>query len=77
MFLRAGKKFFRIDGSQRSEAFAFNAFFSLFPLMVLLVTIATFFADRVTAGKETVACLESHAPITARCNAIFSMPLPV
>jgi len=32
----AGKKFFRIDGAQWAGAFAFNAFFSLFPLIVLL-----------------------------------------
>ena len=35
----AVKQFFQIDGSQWAGAFAFNAFFSLFPLMVLLLWI--------------------------------------
>jgi uncharacterized BrkB/YihY/UPF0761 family membrane protein len=41
----AVKKFLRIDGAQWAGAFAFNAFFSLFPLLVLLVTVAAFFVD--------------------------------
>jgi len=38
-----------------AEAFAFNAFFSLFPLMVLLVTIPSFVVDGERAGKEVIA----------------------
>ncbi len=34
----AVKKFWQIDGVQWAGAFAFNAFFSLFPLIVLFVT---------------------------------------
>ena len=60
----AVKKFFRIDGVQWAGSFAFNAFFSLFPLMVLLVTIASFFVDRATAGKEIIAHMESYVPIS-------------
>ena len=56
----AGKTFVQIDGSQWAGAFAFNAFFSLFPLIVLLVTIGSFFVDRDRAGNEIVAYLESH-----------------
>lgn len=59
----AVKKFSGIDGAQRAQAFAFNAFFSLFPLMVLLVTIASFFIDRSKAGKEVIAYMESYVPI--------------
>ena len=58
------KKFSRIDGAQWAGAFAFNAFFSLFPLMVLLVTIASFFVDRDRAGKEVIAYMESYVPIS-------------
>jgi Ca2+-transporting ATPase len=60
----AVKKFFRINGAQWAGAFAFNAFFSLFPLMILLVTIASFFVDRDQAGKEVIAYMESYVPIS-------------
>jgi YihY family inner membrane protein len=60
----AVKKFFRIDGAHWAGAFAFNAFFSLFPLMVLLVTIASCFVDRDRAGKEVIAYMESYVPIS-------------
>lgn len=54
----------RIDGAQWAGAFAFNAFFSLFPLMILLVTIASPFVDRDRAGKEVIAYMESYVPIS-------------
>jgi YihY family inner membrane protein len=60
----AVKKFLRVDGAQWSGAFAFNAFFSLFPLIVLLVTIVSFFVDRDRAGKEVIAYMESYVPIS-------------
>ena len=60
----AVKQFFRIDGAQWAGAFAFNAFFSLFPLIVLLVTIASSFVDRDKAGKEVIAYMESYVPIS-------------
>jgi uncharacterized BrkB/YihY/UPF0761 family membrane protein len=50
IFSLAMKKFSRIDGAQWGGAFAFHTFFSLFPLMVLLVTIASCFIDRDRAG---------------------------
>jgi Ca2+-transporting ATPase len=59
----AVKKFLRIDGAQWAGAFAFNAFFSLFPLMVLFVTTASFVVDRDWAGKAVIACTESYVPI--------------
>lgn len=58
------KKFSQIDGAQWAGAFAYNAFFSLFPLMLLLVTIASFFVDREQAGKAVIAHIESYVPIT-------------
>jgi YihY family inner membrane protein len=74
----ASKKFLRIDGSQWAGAFAFNAFFSLFPLMVLLVTIASYFVDQEKAGKEVVAYIEKYVPISGEMqhhifNAIASV----
>jgi Ca2+-transporting ATPase len=60
----AVKKFSWIDGSQRAGAFAFNTFFSLFPLIVLLVTIASLFIDRDRAVNEVIAYTESYVPIS-------------
>ena len=48
----AVKKFLWIDGAHWAGAFAFNVFCSLFPLMVLCVTIALSFVDRDRAGKR-------------------------
>jgi Ca2+-transporting ATPase len=60
----AAKTFSRNDGAAWAGAFAFNAFFSLFPLIVLLVTMASFFVDRDRAGKEVIAYLEGYVPIS-------------
>jgi len=60
----AVKRFLQIDGAQWAAAFAFHAFFSLFPMMVLLVTIASYFVDGDRAGKEVIAYLESYVPIS-------------
>jgi len=60
----AAKTFFQIDGTQWAGAFAFNAFFSLFPLMILLVTIVSSFVDKDIAGKAVIAYMESYVPIS-------------
>lgn len=59
----AVKKFLQIDGGQWAGAFAFNAFFSLFPLIVLFVTITSAFIDLDRAGKEIIAYMERYVPI--------------
>jgi Ca2+-transporting ATPase len=58
------KNFFRIDGTHWAGSFAFNAFFSLFPLILLLVSIASFFIDRDRAGKAVIAHVESYLPMS-------------
>jgi Ca2+-transporting ATPase len=69
----AGKKFADIDGVQLAGAFAFNAFFSLFPLMILLVTVVSTFVDREIAGKEVIAAMEGYVPISGEMQQyIFS-----
>lgn len=60
----AGKTFLQIDGMHWAGAFAFSAFFSLFPLLVLLVTIASFFVDQGRAGTEVIAHVEYYLPIS-------------
>lgn len=60
----AAKRFLQIDGIQWAGTFAFNVFFSLFPLMILLVTVSSFFIDRNIAGKEVIAYVENYVPIS-------------
>lgn len=60
----AEKKFWQIDGIPWAGAFAFNAFFSLFPLIVLFVTIASFFIDRDRAGTVIIGYMEQYVPIS-------------
>ena len=55
----AVKTFLRIDGEHWAGAFAFSVFCSLFPLMVLFVTIASSFIDRDRAGKQVIAYMEN------------------
>jgi len=64
IFCIAYKTFLRIDGAQWASAFAFNAFFTLFPLMILVATIASSFVGRDRAGKEVIAYIESYVPIS-------------
>lgn len=64
IFHLAAEKFLRIDGTKWAGAFAFNAFFSLFPLMLLLVTIASAFIDREQAGTTVIAYVETYVPIS-------------
>jgi len=58
------KVFLRIDGAQWAERLLSIAFFSLFPLTVLLVTVASCFVDRDRAAKEVIAYMESYVPIS-------------
>jgi YihY family inner membrane protein len=58
-------KFLQIDGTQWAGAFAFNAFLSLFPVMILLVTIASFFVDRNSAGTEVITYMKNYIPLSS------------
>jgi YihY family inner membrane protein len=60
----AVKAFLQIDGAHWAGAFAFNAFFSLFPLMILFVTMASSFVGRDRAGRAIIAYVESYVPIS-------------
>ncbi|PIQ99237.1 MAG: hypothetical protein COV66_15325 [Nitrospinae bacterium CG11_big_fil_rev_8_21_14_0_20_45_15] len=60
----AAKKFSQIDGAQRAGAFAFYAFFALFPFVVLLVTVASVFIDQSMAETNVIAYVESYIPIS-------------
>ncbi len=59
----AAKKFLQIDGTQWAASFAFNAFFSLSPLIILFVTLASFFVDRESAERAIVTYVEGYVPL--------------
>ncbi len=65
----AAKNFLQIDGTLWAESFAFNAFFSLFPLIILFVTAASFFVDREIAGRAIVAYVEGYVPLDGEMRA--------
>ena len=60
----AANKFSDIDGSHSAGAFAHFAFFSLFPLIVIFVTIASVFIDRNLAETSVIAFVETYVPIS-------------
>lgn len=60
----AAKKFSRIHGAQWAGAFAFNAFFSLFPLVILFVTIASGLTDREWTGEIIITYINRYIPIS-------------
>lgn len=59
----AVKNFWRIDGAEWAGAFAHYAFFALFPLIILFVTVASIFVDREQAGAQIIAFVETYVPI--------------
>ena len=61
----AVKKFLRIDGAQWAGAFAFNAFLSLFPLIIFFVSIASAYIDRDRAVREIIVFMGKYVPISA------------
>ena len=57
------QRFMAIDGAQRAAAFAYYAFFSLFPLLLLFVTIGSLFFDRETAIRNVIGYAETYFPL--------------
>lgn len=61
--LDALNRFMRIDGAEWAGAFAHYAFFSLFPLIVLFVSIASLFIERDRAAADIIAFVGSYLPL--------------
>jgi YihY family inner membrane protein len=59
----AARRFLVIEGMERAEAFAFNAFFSLFPLIILLVAIASRLTGLNNPATAVIAYIESYIPL--------------
>ncbi len=62
------KNYFKIEGSQQAAVFAYYAFFSLFPLVILAVMISSFFADQDRAAREVIGYFKNYAPLDAQLN---------
>ncbi|PKN89484.1 MAG: hypothetical protein CVU51_00150 [Deltaproteobacteria bacterium HGW-Deltaproteobacteria-1] len=71
------KKILLIDVAHWAGAFAFNAFFSLFPLIVPFVTIASVYIDREQAGMRSLLTWKDLFQLVVKCRVTFSTPSPV
>ncbi|MFO7649743.1 MAG: YihY/virulence factor BrkB family protein [bacterium] len=70
----AVKRFLAIDGAQRAAAFAYYAIFSLPSLLVLFVTVGSFFVDRSRAAMAVIGYLRNYVPLDAEAQTrIFSI----
>lgn len=59
----AVKRFGQIDGEQRAAAFAYYVFFSVFPLLLLFVTIGSLFLDRERVMREVIEFTNTYLPL--------------
>ena len=74
----AAHKFSGIDGGQRAAAFAYSAFFSLFPFILLLVSLTSVIFDRATAGAAVIGYIEKYLPLSGEVQQyIFDTVLKV
>jgi len=58
------KKFFKINGLQWASSLAYNALLSLFPLILLFVTITSLFVDPKIANQQVLTYIQRYIPIT-------------
>jgi YihY family inner membrane protein len=58
------KRFSVMDGKQSAAAFAHYAFFSLFPLIILFVSVASVFIDRQQASAQLIDMVKSYIPLS-------------
>jgi YihY family inner membrane protein len=66
------QRYGRIDGEQCAASFAYYAFFSLFPLILLLVVVGTFFVpDRLQAAHQVVKQVEAYVPLQANDKTVL------
>ena len=62
--VRAINRYGEVNGEQCAASFAYYAFFSLFPLILLVVAIGTLFVgDREQAARRLVIQIEAYTPL--------------
>lgn len=52
-----------IDGEQRAASFAYYAFFALFPLLLLMVSIGSYFFDPVEVNKAVLQAVSQYVVV--------------
>jgi membrane protein len=68
----AFQRYGQIDGEQCAASFAYYAFFSLFPMILLLVVVGTFFVpDRNQAAHDVVRQVQEYVPLQAKDKAVL------
>jgi Ca2+-transporting ATPase len=66
------QRYGRINGEQCAASFAYYAFFSLFPLILLLVVVGTFFVpNRLQAARQVVDEFEEVVPLQVKDKAVL------
>jgi YihY family inner membrane protein len=66
------QKYGQINGEQCAASFAYYAFFSLFPLILLLVVVGTFFLpDRLQAARQVVQQVQEYIPLQPKDKAVL------
>lgn len=69
---RAANRYNAVNGEQCAASFAYYAFFSLFPLILLAVAIGTFFVrDPLGAAESVVKQLEMYTPLQQHDRALL------
>ena len=64
---RALVKFDETDGEQRAASFAYYAFFAMFPLILLFITLGTtFLGDKETASSTIIAYVSRYMPLESQ-----------
>jgi YihY family inner membrane protein len=62
--VRAVNRYGEVNGEQCAASFAYYAFFSLFPLILLFVAVGTLFvSDREQAARRLVTQIEAYTPL--------------
>ena len=68
----AFQRYSQINGEQCAASFAYYAFFSLFPLILLSVVVGTFFVpDRLQAALQVVKQVEEYLPLQAKDKVVL------
>jgi len=57
------RRFGEIDGEQRAAAFGYYALLSMFPLILLFVTIGSYFVERETVTETIIRFLSHYIPV--------------
>jgi YihY family inner membrane protein len=72
IFSETFQRYGQIDGEQCAASFAYYAFFSLFPLILLLVALGTFFVpDRAQAARDVVKQFQEYVPLQSKDKAVL------